>query len=99
MLVILKTVYFQLWFLFKKELRISRMQEKHIGKKYFHSRETTIFYTFLIRYSFKGIFVNQGGSFKITHTISLSICVRGEIDTVGLNLWNKRQHLNNSICF
>ena len=62
-------------------------------------RETTIFYTFLIRYSFKGIFVNQGGSFKITHTISLSICVRGEIDTVGLNLWNKRQHLNNSICF
>ena len=80
------------------------MQEKktywnHQERNTFRPRETTIFYTLLIRYSFKGIFVNQGGSFKITHTISLSICVRGEIDTVGLNLWNKRQHLNNSICF
>jgi len=72
MFIILEANFFQLCFLYKRELRISTVKQGIIKLKRFKTRSTTIPYTFLMGYRFKGTVVNctlpslHGGCLDIT---------------------------------
>ena len=54
MFIILEANFFQLCFLYKRELRISTVKQGIIKLKRFKTRSTTIPYTFLMGYRYQG---------------------------------------------